>query len=544
LKIEKKITIQIQIEIIYKLYKQTKSYTNHNPEMSQEISKTALKKAAKLAKYAFEKASKQEEKKILAGVQEEEEKKTTAPSPPIHVSTHVEAILDAQGAEYLKFDFKKSEQLIGQKVAVVGFADRVKVQGGLVFIDLRWADKKIQIIVPSSKSKHFKLPEESFIQVTGYVQEIPTSATSFLSVEIALDKLSILSIADGDYKERCPKQSASDLKLAQRHLALRDETFATITRCRAKLLKAIRQHFDDTDCLEIVPPCLLLTEAEGGATLFKLEHPGKSSDKPMTAFLTQSSQFALEMALPALGDCFCIAPSFRAEHSHTRRHLTEFTHGEAEWGSILSFDQHLQKLRELMQGVVKHFLSFAESELLKLKLYDHVLEIQKLTQDILVLEHKDAIKMCKEFEIYKDEETKEHFGERDDIPECQERQLIDRIGKIVFLTKFPKEFKSFYMALDPEDPSRVLGCDVEAPGVGEIIGSGCRVSDRAELEQRLEEAKLKPEDYSEYIDLRRYGSAQTSGMGLGVDRLLTWLLKAHSIRDVVTFPRFPGYLRP
>ena len=167
-----------------------------------------------------------------------------------------------------------------------------------------------------------------------------------------------------------------------------------------------------------------------------------------------------------------------------------------------------------------------------------------MTHDIVVIEHKDAIKMCRELGIYKDEETKEHFGDRDDIPEAQERKLIDHIGKIVFLTKFPKEFKSFYMGEDPEDSSRVLGCDVEVPGVGEVVGSGVREHDYDRLRQRLLESKLKPEDYSEYLDLRKYGFCRTSGMGLGVGRLLTWLLGAYSIRDVTAFPRFPGYLRP
>lgn len=110
--------------------------------------------------------------------------------------------------------------------------------------------------------------------------------------------------------------------------------------------------------------------------------------------------------------------------------------------------------------------------------------------------------------------------------------------------KFPKEFKSFYMALDPEDPTRVLGCDVEVPGVGEIVGSGVREGDYTRLTARLLESGLKPEDYAEYLDMRKFGFGMTSGMGLGVDRMLTWLLGKTSIREVVTFPRFPGYLRP
>jgi asparaginyl-tRNA synthetase len=130
------------------------------------------------------------------------------------------------------------------------------------------------------------------------------------------------------------------------------------------------------------------------------------------------------MMLPGIGDCFCIEESFRAEDSHTRRHLTEFTHGEAEWGGIMKFDDHLDKLRSLLEGTLRHFLKFAEKILKELDAYERVSKLYEMTQDIMVLEHKDAIKMCREFGIYKDEKTQEHFGERDDIPEAQERQLI------------------------------------------------------------------------------------------------------------------------
>jgi len=297
-------------------------------------------------------------------------------------------------------------------------------------------------------------------------------------------------------------------------------------------------------CVEVIPPCFTGVECEGGASLFKLEHPGTSMDKPMRAFLTQSSQFYLEYALPGIGDCYCIYPSFRAEHSHTRRHLTEFLHAEAEWEGIITFQDHLDKLSGLLQGIIHHFLDLATPELAKFGKLDRVRELFEMSKNILVLEHKDAIKECRARGIYKDEDSKTHFDERDDIPEKAERALIDQINRIVFLVKFPQEFKSFYMGLDPEDPSRVLGCDVEVPGVGEIIGSGVREYDHARLLSRLTAQGLNPDDYTEYLDLRKYGAGMTSGMGLGVDRMLIWLLGLESIREVVSFPRFPANIRP
>ena len=165
-----------------------------------------------------------------------------------------------------------------------------------------------------------------------------------------------------------------------------------------------------------------------------------------------------------------------------------------------------------------------------------------MTKNVVVLTHREAIEKCRELGI--DGPDGMPFGDRDDIPEMQERKLIDTLGKIVLLVKFPKEFKSFYMGLDPSDESYVLGCDVEVPGVGEIIGSGIREADYKRLTDRLLECKLKLEDYADYLELRRSGFCQTSGMGLGLGRMLCWLLDKSSIRDVVAYPRFPGYLMP
>lgn len=429
---------------------------------------------------------------------------------------------------------------VGEKVVLLGWADKVKEQKRVTFITLRMGLAKTIQVVSSIKG----VTPESFLQVSGIVSKLPEGAYSTLPVEIHcdVDGIIILSSSDSSYSTRCPLEAGPEVRLIERHLYLRDPHFALITKVRGILMRAIRAHFDSTECTEITPPSFTGVECEGGATLFKVEHPGIHTDKPMMAYLTQSSQFALEFAVPAIGDCYCIAPSFRAEHSHTRRHLTEFTHAESEWMGVRSLDDHLGHLRDMLQGIIRYFLEFGEDTLTKLDVIDRVKLLYAMTHDIMILEHRDAIAKCTEIRIMKDDGTP--FGERDDIPEKQERELIDKLGKIVFLVKFPKEFKSFYMALDPTDPTRVLGCDVEVPGVGEIIGSGVRESDYARLTTRLHESGLKPEDYAEYLDMRRFGFGMTSGMGLGVDRMLTWLLGKTSIREVVTFPRFPGYLRP
>lgn len=426
------------------------------------------------------------------------------------------------------------------RVSICGVVTRRALQKKFSFFELKDQSGQIQVVLDSKFAKDITV--QSYVLFTGVFKDLPPEKKSKLPIEFQAESVEILSQASSDAVAICPEEASSEVRLAERHMYLRQPDAILKTRLRDKLVRAIRSHF--SDLTEIFPPSFTGVECEGGATLFKVEHPGRSVDKPMTAYLTQSSQFALEMALPGVGDCYCIAPSFRAEHSHTRRHLTEFLHAEAEWGCILKFEDHLEKLKSLLRGVLKHFLELASVELKEYGCYTHVEHLYEMSEDILVLEHKDAIRECAERGIFKDEEKKEPFSERDDIPEAQERALIDSIGKIVFLVKFPKEFKSFYMALDPEDDTRVLGCDVEVPGVGEIIGSGVREQSFERLEKRLEEQGLKPDDYREYLDLRKYGFHMTSGMGLGVDRMLVWLLDEHSIRDVVTFPRFPGYLRP
>ncbi|AYV76738.1 MAG: hypothetical protein Terrestrivirus13_4 [Terrestrivirus sp.] len=462
---------------------------------------------------------------------------------------------------YTPLTQKALSECIDSEVVILGQVRTIRSGKKQTFIEVGYSDQQLQAVASSAMiaEKVKDLSIQCYCEFSGVIKALPEGKTSAMPFELQVDTIRVISTCPSDFYDQCPPDAGPEIKLEKRHFYFRDPKFALVLRAHAALLKAMRAHFDETDCVEITPPSFA-SESEGGASLFKLEYPGKTSDKPMIACLTQSSQFALEYVLPGLGDAYCIAPSFRAEKSHTRRHFTEFLHAESEYGGIMTFEDHLQKLRELMQGILKHFLIFAEAILKEMgpEVYDRVVKLEQMTHKIVILEHKDAIKMCHELGIQKTEtiEVEEvvdgvptivtkhievPFEERDDIPEAQERKLIDTIGEIVFLTKFPKEFKSFYMGLDPEDPSRVLGCDIEVPGVGEVVGSGVREYDYQRLYDRMVEQGLKPEEYKAYLDLRKYGHCRTSGMGLGVGRLLTWLLGAYSIRDVTAFPCFPGY---
>lgn len=400
---------------------------------------------------------------------------------------------------------------------------------------------RLQVIVPSSIATD--LVVESYVEIEGVVRDLPGKAFSFRPFELEAGKVTILGKSNSDYPSRCPPEAGPEVKLDERHLYLRDPRFGVITKLRALLVRALRGHFAESGCTEVFPPSFVGNQCEGGATLFKLDYPDRDSGE-ISAYLTQSSQFYLEYALPGIGDCYCIAPSFRKERSQTRRHATEFLHAECEWSEILTLEDHLQKLRELVRGTLIRFFNYSQDYLQELGIRDRVHDLIVMSDSIVTLTHKDAIEYCRTHDIYKDAETKTHFDYEDDIPEMQERQMIDEMKKIVFLVRFPKGFKSFYMQKADDDPNYVWGCDVEVPGVGEIVGSGVRVYDEKELRDRLKEQGLKEEEYREYIELRKYGPGRTSGMGLGVDRFLTWILGAHSIREVITFPRVPGRLTP
>ena len=417
---------------------------------------------------------------------------------------------------------------------LVGWVEKIQSFPKHTFVTLRQgAKEKVQVFIKGKVS----FRPESYISISGKVVPLPEGKFSHQPFEIQTTSYEVISPSEEDFMSRCPEDASVEVTYDQRHLYLRTDKYATILKLRSLFLRALREYFESTDMTEIVPPCFTGTQCEGGATLFKIDHVGTP------AYLTQSSQFYLEYAVPAVGDCYCIYPSFRAEKSHTRRHLTEFLHAETEWSGILKFDDHLDKLRHMVRGILQKFLDLDTFDLLgKFGRRKAIEEYSKM--EIVTMTHRQAIEYCRQHGIYKHDETQTHFADRDDIPEAQERKMIDEIGKIVLLTKFPLEHKSFYMASDPEDPSYSLGCDVEVPGVGEVIGSGVRVSDEKELRQRLKDQGLKEEEYKEYIDLRKYGHGKTSGMGLGVDRMLTWLLGAYSIREVVTYPRYPGRLFP
>jgi len=366
------------------------------------------------------------------------------------------------------------------------------------------------------------------------------------------------------------KEASVDLLLDQRHLVIRQENPTRVLRLTSILLKAFRDHFWERKYTEITPPTLVQTQCEGGSTLFKLKYFEED------AFLTQSSQLYLETCLPSFGNVYCIAQSYRAEPSRTRRHLTEYTHLEAEL-PFISFNDLLNSLEDLICDVIKRVMNLAgdevkkvrEENLKKLK-YEEILNILEKNGDELVIKqwesiHKkwfidpeikipsrpfkrmkysDCVKFCQQNKIYKDKTNKVNFEFGDDIPDAPEREMIALIGEPVFMTHFPVNMKSFYMKRDPLDQELTESVDVLMPGVGEIVGGSMRISDFNELMNGYKRENISPDPYYWFTDQRKYGTSEHGGYGLGVSRFAMWFFNVDHIRETVLYPRVFGRCKP
>ncbi len=297
-------------------------------------------------------------------------------------------------------------------------------------------------------------------------------------------------------------------------------------KLRSALLSAFRQVLSAHSLLEVTPPCLVQTQVEGGATLFKLDYYSQP------AFLTQSSQLYLETCLPSLGDVFCVQESFRAENSHTRRHLSEYTHLEGEL-AFITFEDLMNHLESVICETVDSLLQDPSSAALIKQLNP---DFVPPARPFLRLPYADAIKWLNEHDIkheaedadgnvIKDEQGNPVMVEHkvgDDIAEAAERRMTDILARPVFLHSFPAELKAFYMKkikkADGDDgPTFTESVDLLMPGVGEIVGGSMRISDLEELFEGYKREGIDPAPYYWFTDQRKYGTCEHGGYGLGVE---------------------------
>jgi asparaginyl-tRNA synthetase len=314
----------------------------------------------------------------------------------------------------------------------------------------------------------------------------------------------------------------TEFLLDNRHLYLRTNRMTTMLKIRSSVFGAIHSYFRDLDFIEYHAPNFVAGAVEGGSTLFEVPYFGRK------VYLTQSWQLYAEAAMPALERLYTIAPSFRAEKSRTRRHLTEFWHAEMEiaWGGNADVMQHGESL---VRNIASTLLDERSDEL------------QSLGRDLdLVARYADTpyprIRYDEAIETLQGMGVDIEWGQ--DLDYSKEKILTQDFDVPHFLTHYPRIAKPFYHRPDPDDPKYVLCHDLLAPeGYGEIIGGGERTWTEKEILERIDEEGTPRDAYEFYIDVRRYGGVPHGGFGLGIDRVCSWLAGADHIREVIPFPR-------
>ena len=505
----------------------------------KEISGAALKKAKKGYELLKKKQEKDDEKRKRdaeqAALKADEDRKR------FELAKSIKLVRDPSWAKPVKNrirDLPKSVDT-GARLAVQGWVHRFRQQGkDLMFIILRDGTGYLQAVLTGRLChtlEALQMTLESTVLLEGIVKKVPEGNSAPGNLELHVDYWELIAAAAGGDEaitNKLTEESGAEILYNQRHLAIRGETLSAVLKMRAYVLKCFRDHFFYSHYTEITPPLMVQTQVEGGSTLFSLNYYAAP------AYLTQSSQLYLETALPSLGDVYCIAESFRAENSHTRRHLSEFTHIEAEC-PFIEFEDLLSRLENLVCDVLERLMAIPEAKQLLTELHP---EFKFPKRPFKRMNYTDALKWLDEHNICKEDGSKYVFG--DDIPESPERKMTDAINEPILLCRFPAEIKSFYMKKCPEDRRLTESVDVLMPGVGEIVGGSMRIWHMEELMEGYKREQIDPSPYYWFTDQRKYGSCEHGGYGLGLERFLTWLLNRYTVRDTQIYPRFPGRCTP
>jgi len=405
----------------------------------------------------------------------------------------------------------------GKKVNTRGWVYRKRESKDTIFLVMRDASGVIQCTV-KRKSKAWKDAEkvtiESSVMLSGAVKEDKRAPSGY---EITTDKIEIIGLSE---VFPIAKDKSEKFLRDVRHLWLRSRKMNTIMKIRAEVLGFIDEYFKKKGFIQVSPPMFISSAVEGGATLFGLKYFDD------TMYLTQSAQLHLEVLIYSLEKVYCVAPSFRAEKSRTIRHLTEFWHVESEeaWTTL---DDLMRLEEQLVSYVCQNTAKKCRKELEALGLDPK--ELLKIKAPFPKITYNEAIERLHKrgFKI--------QWGE--DFGFNEERALTEDLGGPLFVYAYPKKIKAFYVKAYPDKPELVMSADLIVPRIGELTTGGARVDDKDELLQNLKAFGLRPEDYEWYVDLRKYGSVPHTGMGMGVERLLAWMLNLESVMDTIPFPR-------
>ena len=426
----------------------------------------------------------------------------------------------------------------GQSVTIRGWLYNLRASGKLLFPQFRDGSGIIQGVVPKNAvtPEVFDaikgLTQESSVIVEGKVRADQRAHGGF---ELDVSNIQVIQrVPESDPYPITPKEHGTDFLMEHRHLWVRSQRQASILRVRAEIIKAVRDFFDENGFTLTDPPIITPAACEGTSTLFPVNYFDEE------AYLTQSGQLYIEATAMALGKVYSFGPTFRAEKSKTRRHLTEFWMVEPEV-AYAQLDDIMDLAEGLISFIVKRCLEKRRADLQVIG--RDVAKLETIAAPFPRVSYDDAVQMLQEGHAKGELEANFEWG--GDFGSPDETYLSAQFDKPVMIHRYPAKVKAFYMEPDPQRPELALCVDVLAPeGYGEIVGGSQRMASHELLVQRIHEHGLPEEAFKWYLDLRKYGSVPHGGFGMGIERAVAWICGLEHVRETIPFPRMLYRLYP
>ena len=427
---------------------------------------------------------------------------------------------------------------VGQQVRIQGWVYNRTDKGKLCFLLVRDGTGFIQCVAFKGDldeklfDQIMRLPQESSVKITGTVREDKRAPGIPGGYEVGIQELEVVQAAEPDYPMAL-KDHGVDFALDHRHLWIRMPSQWAILRVRVKVMSAVREYLDSHGFFNLDTPILTPAAAEGTTTLFETPYFDEGF-----AYLAQTGQLYNEANIFSFGRVYCFGPTFRAEKSKTRRHLTEFWMLEPEI-AFCDLDGLMEVEEGLIQHIVQTVLRDCSAELKSLG--RDVSKLQNVTGPFPRISYDEAAKLL--IDLYEKETDPERrellkFEWGMDFGAPHETELTNRYDKPLFVYGYPSAVKAFYMEPWPNRPEVCKSVDLLAPeGYGEICGGSERISNHDLLLKRIHEQKLPEEAFKWYLELRKYGSVPHSGFGMGVERVVAWICGIEHIREAIPFPR-------
>ena len=427
-------------------------------------------------------------------------------------------------------NIKDLDQFENQEVELRGWVYNIRSIGKIWFVILRDGTGLLQGVVVKGEASdetfllEHELNQEDSIIINGTVRKEPRSVGGY---ELGVKEIKVVNHVTEEFPIS-PKEHGADFLMSNRHLWLRSKRQNSIMRIRHQVVKAIRDFFDDNGFTLIDSPIFTSNAVEGTTTLFEVDYFERS------AYLTQSGQLYQEAGATAFGKTYCFGPTFRAEKSKTRRHLTEFWMVEPEMAYV-DLDENMTWAEQLVGFIIQRVLETCANELMMLE--RDTTKLESIVPPFPRITYDEAVGLLKDNGV--------EFTYGSDFGAPDETILSEQFDKPILIHRWPANIKAFYMKRDSDNPDLALGVDMIAPeGYGEIIGGGQREDDLDILIDTIRHHDLPLEPFKWYLDLRKFGSVPHSGFGLGLERTVAWICGTKHIRETIPFPRTMSRLEP